>query len=90
MRYALAKRARPKRGARQTLEWVRADVGPSLRRLSVTTPDVLAALPKALGARPGSRYLLTTPSKKGGQEAVALGPGRKTRPLAAAPVGGPR
>ncbi len=45
---------------------------PSLRRLSVTTPDVLAALPKALGARPGSRYLLTTPSKKGGQEAVAL------------------
>ena len=70
LRPGQARRSQPRGPA--TIGVGRECDSPSLRRLSVTTPHVLAALPKALGARPGSRYLLTTPSQKGGQEAVAL------------------
>ena len=50
---------------------------PAIRRLRVVTPEVLASLPPALGARPGSRFLTLQPHPFLGPPVgpVALDPG---------------
>ncbi len=51
---------------------------PALRRLSVTTPEVLRSLPYSLGLHPGSRYLeaLVAGTRTGfSQSPIALDPG---------------
>ena len=51
---------------------------PTMRRLSVVSPEVLRSLPDALGARPGSRYLVGVTDRSGlglAGEVVALDPG---------------
>ena len=63
---------RPRDAYRQKLPWQVDGDFPSLRRLPVTTPEVLAQLPRSLGARPGLRYLAATPYYERGAEAVTL------------------
>jgi hypothetical protein len=50
---------------------------PALRRLQVTTPELLKSLPKSLGLRPGSRYVeaLVSELRPGVGAPVALDPG---------------
>jgi hypothetical protein len=72
VRYALAKRYDPKEAGRKALPWAEDDDFPSLRRMPVTTPQTLAALPVSLGARPASRYLAATPYYRRGHEAITL------------------
>ncbi|HVB27382.1 MAG TPA: hypothetical protein VNE21_05670, partial [Mycobacteriales bacterium] len=76
--YAVARQTDPE-AVRSPAPWERAGNAPfpTMRRLMVTSPEVLRSLPGALGARPGSRYLVgvtdTTRGRTG--EAVALDPG---------------
>ena len=60
--YAAAKRVDPENAVKAPAPW---DIGaalpfPALRRLMVKTPEMAKRLPKALGARPGTRYLQAT------------------------------
>lgn len=59
VRYAAAKRADPRRAVRDPAPWdvPGALASPTLRRLAVTSPALLATLPDALGARVGTRYI---------------------------------
>jgi hypothetical protein len=69
VRYALDRVRSPKGAYRRGVPWAPL---PSLRRLPVTTPEVLAGLPKSLGARPGSCYLAATPYYRRDREVVTL------------------
>jgi single-strand DNA-binding protein len=81
VRFALAKSRNSRHWRREPAAW---DAGqrlpfPALRRLVVTTPEVLASLPAALGARLGTRYLEGVLDRvlrtNGGGSPVALDPG---------------
>jgi hypothetical protein len=59
VRYALAKAADPANAPREPAPWDTPDDAPfpTLRRLQVSAPALLASLPRALGARMGARYV---------------------------------
>lgn len=81
VRFAAARNANPDRAAREPSPWddANSQAFPTLRRLQVTTPDLLHTLPASLGAHMGTRYLEgvvdTTRFVTATKSVVALDPG---------------
>lgn len=89
VRYALAKAADPHGALREPAPWDSPDdlPSPTLRRLQVTTPALFASLPRALGARMGTRYVEGVVDARGlrrevVRSVVALDPGGPLDPFA--------